>query len=240
MKLSYDLHLHSCLSPCGDEDMTPANLANMCALAGLDVVALTDHNTTGNCAPFVKVAKALGLVALSGMELCTREEIHVVCLFETPEAAQPLHDYVHERLLPLKNKPDLFGRQLWMDEEDGVLGEECAFLVGAADIGIDEVAELVHSMGGIAFPAHIDRPSFSLLSILGVWDETLGFSFAERTRDGLEKLRERHPELGSLPLIVNSDAHTLEQVLDPEYYINVSNKTEKEVLNYLSCLNCRN
>lgn len=238
MKLSYDLHLHSCLSPCGDEDMTPANLANMCALAGLDVVALTDHNTTGNCAPFVRVARALGMVALSGMELCTREEIHVVCLFETPEEAQVLHDYVQVRLLPIQNKPDLFGRQILMDHEDGILGEECAFLVGASDIGIDEVAELVEGMGGVAFPAHIDRPGFSLLSILGVWDETLGFSFAEVTLGGLETIREQHPELDGIPLIVNSDAHTLEQIPDPRFYLNVSNKTEKDVLHWLSCLNC--
>ena len=88
MKLYYDLHLHSCLSPCGDGEMTPANLANMCALAGLDAVALTDHNTAGNCAPFLAAAARRGLTALPGMELCTREEIHVICLFPALDAAQ--------------------------------------------------------------------------------------------------------------------------------------------------------
>lgn len=237
MRLSYDLHLHSCLSPCGDEEMTPANIANMCALAGLDVVALTDHNTSGNCAPFVRVAEENGLVALAGMELCTREEIHVVCLFESPEAAQPLHDYVQERLLPIQNKPDLFGRQLLMDDKDSVLGEEMGFLVGAADIGIEEVADLVKEMGGVAFPAHIDRPSFSLLSVLGMWDESLGFHMAECTNGGREKLLERHPEIRTIPLIMDSDAHMLEQIADPRYFMEVPNKTARDVLVWLTCLN---
>lgn len=88
MKLYYDLHLHSCLSPCGSDDMTPADLAAMCALAGLDVVALTDHNTAGNCAAFCRAAQRNGLLALAGMELCTREEIHMICLFPTVQAAE--------------------------------------------------------------------------------------------------------------------------------------------------------
>ena len=88
MKFFYDLHLHSCLSPCGSEDMTPADLAAMCALAGLDIVALTDHNTCGNCAAFCRAAEARGLLALAGMELCTAEEIHVICLFPDPGRAE--------------------------------------------------------------------------------------------------------------------------------------------------------
>ena len=88
MQLYYDLHLHSCLSPCGSEDMTPANLAAMCALAGLEVVALTDHNTTGNCRAFCQAARAWGLLPLAGMELCTQEEIHLICLFPDPDQAE--------------------------------------------------------------------------------------------------------------------------------------------------------
>ena len=88
MKCYYDLHLHSCLSPCGQEDMTPADLAAMCALAGLDVVALTDHNSAGNCAAFLKAAASHGLLALPGMELTTEEEIHVLCWFESLEGAE--------------------------------------------------------------------------------------------------------------------------------------------------------
>ena len=97
MKLSFDLHMHSCLSPCGGDDNTPANLAGMCALAGLQVVALTDHNTSGNCAAFCSAAKAYGLLALPGMELTTREEAHVVCLFPDIDKALAFSQYVRSK-----------------------------------------------------------------------------------------------------------------------------------------------
>ncbi len=126
MKYYYDLHLHSCLSPCGSEDMTPANLAAMCALAGLDIVALTDHNTCGNCAAFCRAAEERGLLALAGMELCTREEIHVVCLFPTPYHGEEFEAYVSRRLPPLSNHPAVFGHQIYMDAGDLVLGEDPA------------------------------------------------------------------------------------------------------------------
>ena len=142
MKLYYDLHLHSCLSPCGSDDMTPADLAAMCALAGLDVVALTDHNTAGNCAAFCRAAQRNGLLALAGMELCTREEIHMICLFPTVQAAEGFSRQVARRLPPLKNRPELFGHQYYMDEWDLVLGEERAMLLAAADIGVGEAGAL--------------------------------------------------------------------------------------------------
>lgn len=175
MKFFYDLHLHSCLSPCGSEDMTPADLAAMCALAGLDIVALTDHNTCGNCAAFCRAAEARGLLALAGMELCTAEEIHVICLFPDTGRAEEFGRLVYGRLPPIANRPEIFGRQLYMDDGDGVLGEEPRFLGGASSISLAEVPGLAASCGGTAFPAHIDRPSFSLLGVLGLWEPSLGF-----------------------------------------------------------------
>ena len=151
----------------------------MCALAGLDVVALTDHNTAGNCAAFCRAAQRNGLLALAGMELCTREEIHMICLFPALEEALAFGEMVSRRLPPLANDPHVFGLQTLMDDLDGVLGEERALLAGAADIGVYEVPALVASFGGVAYPAHIDRPSFSLLSNLGLWDPSLGFPLAE-------------------------------------------------------------
>ena len=164
MKYYYDLHLHSCLSPCGSEDMTPANLAAMCALAGLDIVALTDHNTCGNCAAFCRAAEERGLLALAGMELCTREEIHVVCLFPTPYHGEEFEAYVSRRLPPLSNHPAVFGHQIYMDAGDLVLGEDPRFLAGHTDIGLEEVSRLAAAFGGAAFPAHIDRPSWGCLA----------------------------------------------------------------------------
>lgn len=179
MKFYYDLHLHSCLSPCGSDEMTPADLAAMCALAGLDIVALTDHNTCGNCAAFCQAAQERGLLALAGMELCTQEDIHVVCLFPDPEHAERFSAYVSEHLPPFSNDPEVFGRQLYMDGEDNILGEEERMLAASTDISVEEVPALAAEYGGFAFPAHIDRPSFSLLGVLGLWDSSLNFPLAE-------------------------------------------------------------
>ena len=208
MKYYYDLHLHSCLSPCGSEDMTPVNLAAMCALAGLDIVALTDHNTCGNCAAFCRAAEERGLLALAGMELCTREEIHVVCLFPTPYHGEEFEAYVSRRLPPLSNHPAVFGHQIYMDAGDLVLGEDPRFLAGHTDIGLEEVSRLAAAFGGAAFPAHIDRPSFSLLGVLGLWMPELGFPLAEVSRQCPPEFRLR-PDLAGLRLITNSDAHYL-------------------------------
>ena len=124
MQLTYDLHIHSCLSPCGDKDMTPANIAGMAAVKGLNAVALTDHNTSKNCRPFLKMAEAYGITAIPGMELCTEEEVHVVCLFPDLYAAEDFDRYVYDRMLKIPNKEHIFGEQLIMNDEDEIIGEE--------------------------------------------------------------------------------------------------------------------
>ena len=259
MKYYYDLHLHSCLSPCGSEDMTPVNLAAMCALAGLDIVALTDHNTCGNCAAFCRAAEERGLLALAGMELCTREEIHVVCLFPTPHHGEEFEAYVSRRLPPWSNHPaglghqiDIdagdrvrgegprgrggppagFGHQIYMDAGDLVLGEDPRFLAGHTDIGLEEVSRLAAAFGGAAFPAHIDRPSFSLLGVLGLWMPELGFPLAEVSRQCPPEFRLR-PDLAGLRLIANSDAHYLDQVWEAEHAMELPERTAAAVLYWL-------
>lgn len=229
---AFDLHLHSCLSPCGGEDNTPANLAGMCALAGLEVVALTDHNTCGNCAAFCRAAEHYGLLALPGMELTTAEEAHVVCLFPDLKAADAFSALVGEKLPPLKNDPAVFGPQVYMDEEDRVLGETDAFLAGAASIGIYEAAALAASFGGVAYPAHIDRPSFSLLANLGLWDPAMGFSVAEISKNCPPDLFDR-PDLRGIPHFDGSDAHYLDQIRDAHQVMALPERTPEAVLNWL-------
>ena len=229
MRLAFDFHLHSCLSPCGDNDMTPANLAAMCALAGLNAVALTDHNSSGNCAAFCQAAARNGLLALPGMELCTREEVHVVCLFPDLERAEDFSAHV-ARLLPnVPNDREMFGPQIRMDSEDAVLGEETLLLAGAADIGLYEVPDLVASFGGLAYPAHIDRPSNSLLSQLGFWDPELKFSLAEVSLRCPENLFDR-PDLRGLRHISGCDAHYLDQIPDAFQFMEVPEITPEAVL----------
>ena len=231
-RLAFDLHLHSCLSPCGGEDNTPANLAGMCALAGLDVVALTDHNTAGNCAAFCRAAERYGLLALPGMELTTSEEVHVVCLFPDVAAAEEFGALVRKRLPPVKNKAAIYGAQILMDGEDNVLGEEDAFLAGASGLGIYEVAELVRPFGALAYPAHIDRPSFSLLANLGLWDPDMGFVLAEVSQNCPAGLFDRK-DLRGVSHITACDAHYLDQIPDAHQYMELPERTPRAVLGWL-------
>lgn len=229
MKLTFDLHLHSCLSPCGSEDNTPANLAAMCALAGIQAVALTDHNTVGNCAAFCAAAAQNGLIALPGMELTTVEEVHVVCLFPDLYAARAFGDFVYAKLPPFPNDTRIFGPQVLMDETDRVLGEEPRLLAGATTIGVYEIAALAAAHSGFAYPAHIDRPSFSVISNLGLWDPGLGFPLAEVTRSCPPDFLDR-PDLKGLPTLTASDAHYLEQIADADQALSVAEPTPHAIL----------
>ena len=229
---AFDLHLHSCLSPCGGEDNTPANLAGMCALAGVEIAALTDHNTTGNCAAFCRAAEHYGLLALPGMELTCAEEAHVVCLFPNLEAAEAFGALVREKLPPIRNNPAVFGPQVYMDEEERILGEETAFLAGASSIGIYEAAALAASFSGVAYPAHIDRPSFSLLANLGLWDPAMGFSVAEVSKNCPPDLFDR-PDLKGITHFDGSDAHYLDQIMDAHQYMCLPERSPDAVLAWL-------
>jgi PHP family Zn ribbon phosphoesterase len=221
----YDLHIHSCLSPCADDDMTPGNICAMAALAGLEIVALTDHNACGNVRPFMNHAEKHGLIGVPGMELTAREEIHVVCLFPDCGAAELFSGYVSERLPDIPNRPDLFGRQVYIRNDDEPIGEEPRLLINAADIGVYEIAGLVEGYGGIAFPAHIDRDAFSLLAVLGMWDDALGFTLTERAADGV-----------NLPYVISSDAHRLDAIPDPSRKLKIKAPTAQAVIDALRSL----
>ena len=228
----YDFHLHSCLSPCGSDEATPADLAGMCALAGYQIVALTDHNTVGNCAAFCRAAEHYGMLALPGMELTTAEEVHVICLFPDLERAQAFGEFVRGRLPSAPNRPDYFGRQILMDEEDHVLGEETALLMGATDIPVCEVSGLAAEYGGVAYPAHIDHNSFSLLSNLGLWLPEAGFAVAELSRTCPDGFADR-PDLKGVRFVIGSDAHYLEDVPDPTHAISLPERSAQAVIDWL-------
>ena len=143
-ELYYDFHIHSCLSPCGDVDMTPYNLVNMAAINGLEVIALTDHNTARNCPAAIRAGEEAGLLVLPGMELTTSEEVHVICLFEQTAAALEFSDYVYARLPDIENMPGIFGEQVLMDEKDHGLGRLSKLLINATTISVTEVKGLVY------------------------------------------------------------------------------------------------
>ena len=220
MKYYYDLHIHSCLSPCGDMDMTPNNLVNMAKLLGLDVIALTDHNSSRNCAAAMAVGREIGLLVIPGMELTTSEDIHAVCLFPTLEKALAWNDYVDGHRIKIRNRPDIYGRQVIMNALDEEVGELEHLLLPATEISIMNAYSMVRSFGGICYPAHIDRDSLSILSVLGEIDESCGFITAELAdRSKLDALKALHPILNTLNIVTNSDAHYLENMRDAENQI---------------------
>ena len=173
MGFSYDLHIHSCLSPCGDDDMTPPNIANMAALLGLDLIAVTDHNSCRNAGAVMEAARMLGLPlrVLPGMEVTTAEEVHVVCLFPELAAAQAAGEEVEAALLPVKNKPEIFGHQWILGPGEERLGELETLLINATRLSIDEMPGFAKKYGGVAFPAHIDRTSNSVFANLGYFPD---------------------------------------------------------------------
>ena len=234
MKYFYDLHIHSCLSPCGDMDMTPNNLVNMAKLLGLDVIALTDHNSSRNCAAAMEVGREIGLLVIPGMELTTSEDIHAVCLFPTLEKALAWDEYVDSRRIKIKNRPDIYGRQVIMNSADEARGESEHLLLPATEIGIMSAYREVKRFGGICYPAHIDRDSLSILSVLGEIDADCGFKTAELAdRSKLGQLRQLHPILDALHIVTSSDAHYLENMRDAENYLELSDLTAESVISSL-------
>jgi len=209
-KYYYDLHIHSCLSPCGDDDMTPNNIAGMGVVAKLDVMALTDHNTCLNCPAFFKTAQANGIVPVAGMELTTAEDIHLVCLFEHLEDALKFSEEVNRRRIPFKNRVDIFGQQMIMNEDDEVIGTDEYLLSNATQITVDEAPQLVETFGGICYPAHIDREANGIVSTLGVFPQEPYFPCAEfHDSEKIAEYKERFPIISDKPVVVSSDAHYL-------------------------------
>lgn len=218
----YDLHIHSCLSPCGDNDMTVNNLLNMSLLKELDLIALTDHNTCKNVPALLKAAQDAPITVLPGMELTTSEEIHVVCLFSSLDGAMGFDRYVWERLPNLQNRVQIFGDQLILDAQDHVIGQEEKLLVNATSIPIAEVPGLMRRFGGLCYPAHIDRASYSILSNLGFIPPEYGFHTVE-----VAKPDEFFADGNNLSIkecytvLTSSDAHYLEDISEREHVIHL-------------------
>lgn len=220
----YDFHIHSCLSPCGDDDMTPANIAGMATLAGLNIVALTDHNTVKNCPAFFKAAKRQGLVAVAGMELTTSEDIHMVCLFERLEDALAFGNEVEKHRILVKNKPQIFGYQQILDEEDNIVAEEEYLLINATDISIEDVQELVASFDGVCYPAHIDREANGIIAILGDFSEDYNFGCYEIYDSSVEDEYTKRFNLQEKIKLVGSDAHYLWDIRDAKHFIELDDE----------------
>lgn len=205
MRFRVDLHIHSCLSPCADDDMTPWNIVGMAKLKGLDAVAVTDHNSAKNLPAALAAGREYGVCVLPGIEVTSREDIHLLCYFQTVEAALSMGALIEKQQPRIRNKPSLFGRQIFVDEQDTPLGEEERLLLAASGLSIGEVAEEAEKRGGVMVPAHINKGANSLLPILGMLPADVALPTVEIYRTAPENT-------GKKLLLTASDAHTLADI----------------------------
>lgn len=205
-----DLHIHSCLSPCAELNMSPKNIIRSSLAKGLDIIAVCDHNSSANCPAVIEAAKTMGIHVIPGMEVTSQEEVHVLALFDEPDSALELQEHVY-RNLPGKNDPEAFGMQVIVNHKGEVLGFEEKLLIGATSLPLEEIIRFVHSLEGLAIASHIDRQAFSILGQLGFIPDGIGLDALEISP--LTDLKQARQQYGTgYPLITSSDAHNPETI----------------------------
>jgi PHP family Zn ribbon phosphoesterase len=233
-KYRADLHIHTVLSPCGDLEMSPANIITKALEKGLDIIGITDHNTTRHCKLIRKLAEPAGIFVLMGAEVTTREEVHCLTFFENDDQLSEFQLYLEKHLPPIPNNTEKFGYQVVVDEDEQIIDEIEFLLLTALDQSIEQIEHKVHSLGGIFIPAHIDRPSYSIIS-------QLGFIPADLMIDGIEisahcKIQSVVPLLGKQSertIIRNSDAHYVETIGKAFSTFEMEHRTFNEVIKAL-------
>lgn len=208
-----DLHVHTVLSPCAEVEMIPPLIVRRAQALGLGLVAITDHNTAGNCAAVMQAAAGTGLAVLPGMEVQTSEEVHLLCLFERLEEALTWQGIVYDHLPDQPNPEAVLGAQFVVDATGDYLRTESRLLLTSTDLSINEAVRRVQDLGGLVIPAHVDRPSFSLLANLGFVPPHLDVPALELFRLTVPaEAIARWPDLAGWPLIQGGDAHRLNEI----------------------------
>ncbi|TRX64297.1 PHP domain-containing protein [Carboxylicivirga sp. M1479] len=208
-----DLHMHTVLSPCGSLEMSPTVIVETALQRGLDIIGITDHNSTRQCAEVIKLGQEKGLTVLGGAEVTTKEEVHCLTFFENIEKLEAFQMYLDAHLPNIQNDVDKFGHQVWVDANEEILGQEERLLISGLDQSIDELEQKVRQLDGLFIPAHIFRPSFSIYSQLGfmpfdIKPDAIGMS----ARVNVDEMLGKHPELKKLTVLRSSDAHFPDQI----------------------------
>ena len=208
-----DLHIHTCLSPCADLEMSPLAIVKTAAENGLDIIAITDHNSAENVAAARKAAENTGLTVLAGMEIASSEEAHILALFDNTDGIMNLQEIIYENLLPGENDEKLFGEQIVVNETDEVLGFNKRLLIGATMLTAQEIINAIHSLGGLSLASHIDKDAFSIISQLGFITDDLEFDALEMSPNiDREKADESFKIYNSYTWISSSDAHYITDI----------------------------
>jgi PHP family Zn ribbon phosphoesterase len=208
-----DLHLHTCLSPCAEIDMTPREIVKASVTRGLHMIAITDHNAAENVEAAQRAAKGTGLTVLAGMEVTSSEEVHILALFEDADRALQMQDIIYGHLPSRENDERLYGHQIIVNEDDEVMGFNKRLLITATDLTIRRLLDTIVSLGGLAIACHVDREAFSVLSQLGFIPEDLGFSALEFSpRVSRERGEAMFQALKKFPWVSFSDAHYVKDI----------------------------
>ncbi|MBI4843428.1 MAG: PHP domain-containing protein [Nitrospirae bacterium] len=208
-----DLHIHTCLSPCADIDMSPMAIVKKAVEKKIGIIGVTDHNSAENAGAVIRAAEGTGIKVIPGMEVTTAEEVHILAFFGELSGVLRLQDFVFENLMPGNNRPDFFGEQVVADEHDNVLGFNERLLSTATSLTIDTLVKEIHAGEGLAVGAHIDREGFGIISQLGFIPESLRLDALEISpRTTFETALERYKNYISFPWISFSDAHRLDDI----------------------------
>jgi 3',5'-nucleoside bisphosphate phosphatase len=224
-----DLHLHSVLSPCGDLAMSPCTVMKIAREKELNLIAITDHNSMANCAAYQEKARLYGITALTGMEVHTSEEIHLITLFDDTASAHEFEKIIYDNLLPLANDPDYFGDQVIIDADGNIMGFEEKALINYSILNLDEIVSLANQYQAFIFPAHVDATSYSILSQLGMIPPNLPIDACGITaKADIKQLLAQYPQLANYALIRNSDAHYPQDIASgyTEFYLDAPTTKE--------------
>jgi len=208
-----DLHLHTVASACAEVEMIPPLIVRRARELGIELLAVTDHHSVENAAAVQEAARAVGIEVLAGMEVQTREEVHVVCYFEDTVQAEEWQEMIWKRLPGMANRPEFFGEQYVVDATGAYVRTNGRLLQTSTDLSFDELFWLAEQWGVLAVPAHVDRPRYSLFANLGVLPEAVRLPGVEISRNiaPQEALR-RFPSLRGLGMVQSGDAHRLEEM----------------------------
>lgn len=208
-----DLHIHSVLSPCADLEMSPVNIINKAKERKLDIIGLTDHNSTKQCKITREIGEKNGVFVLCGAEITTKEEVHCLTFFENFEKLSAFQQYIEIHLPKINNDVQRFGYQLIVDEEENIIDEEEFLLHSALDVSIDALAEKVHELNGLFIPAHVNRPKFSLISQLGFIPPDIKADAFEISKHlSRADFYKQYAYLKNKTVIQNSDAHFIDAI----------------------------
>lgn len=216
MKFYYDLHIHSDLSPCGNEDMTPNNIVNMSYIKGLNIISVTDHNTTENLPALMEACSKMGIMAVPGIEVTSKEEVHVLCYFRELCDALKFGSLIYDSLPNIKNMPDIFGQQNIYNSLDVITGTLDKLLINASGYSLKELSIMAEIHHGNMVPAHINKKSNSILGILGFIPYDLNISIMELFGGGVGKLPYDTKTLQHIKILKNSDAHSLTDISEAD------------------------